>query len=86
MALVRILIDGYSLLHNWPQLAPRMARHSAVARNELIHVLTQYRDAIGTPITVGIRWRRRAGRNAESPIDTGTGEFFTRVTGRRPTM
>jgi predicted RNA-binding protein with PIN domain len=52
MALVRILVDGYSLLHNWPQLAPRKARHSAAAREELIHVLTQYRDAIGTPITV----------------------------------
>ena len=52
MALVRILIDGYSLLHNWPQLAPRKPRHSAAAREELIHVLTQYRDAIGTPITV----------------------------------
>jgi predicted RNA-binding protein with PIN domain len=52
MALVRILVDGYSLLHNWPQLAPHKPRHSAAAREELIHVLTQYRDAIGTPITV----------------------------------
>jgi len=52
MALVRILVDGYSLLHNWPQLARRKPRHSAAAREELIHVLTQYRDAIGTPITV----------------------------------
>jgi len=52
MALVRILIDGYSLLHNWPQLAPGKPRHSAAARNELIHIITQYRDAIGTPITI----------------------------------
>ena len=52
MALVRILVDGYSLLHNWPQLARRKPRHSAAAREELIHVLTQYRDAISTPITV----------------------------------
>src|SRR6266513_1093596 len=52
MALVRILVDGYSLLHNWPALAPGSARHSAAAREELIHALTQYRDAIGTPITV----------------------------------
>ena len=44
--------QGYSLLHNWPQLARRKPRHSAAAREELIHVLTQYRDAIGTPITV----------------------------------
>ena len=28
MALVRILVDGYSLLHNWPELAPGQPRHS----------------------------------------------------------
>ncbi len=52
MALVRILIDGYSLLHSWPQLAPGKPRHSAAAREELIRRLTQYQDATGTPITV----------------------------------
>src|SRR6266478_2670582 len=31
MALVRILVDGYSLLHNWPELAPGQPRHSAAA-------------------------------------------------------
>ena len=52
MALVRILVDGYSLLHNWPQLAPGKPRHSAAAREELIHVLTLYQDAASTPITI----------------------------------
>ena len=52
VALVRILVDGYSLLHGWPELAPGKARHTAAARDELIHVLTLYRDAVGTPITV----------------------------------
>lgn len=52
MALVRILIDGYSLLHNWPELAPGKPRFSAAARDELIHRLTLYRDAVGTPITI----------------------------------
>jgi len=52
MALIRILVDGYSLLHNWPEIAPGHPRHSAAARDELIHRLTQYRDAIGTPITI----------------------------------
>src|SRR6266516_1866582 len=52
MALVRILVDGYSLLHNWPKLAPGRPRHSAAARDELIQRLTQYRDATGTPITI----------------------------------
>jgi len=52
MALVRILVDGFSLLHNWPELAPGRARHSALARDELIRRLTLYQDATGTPITI----------------------------------
>ena len=52
MALVRILVDGYSLLHNWPELAAGRARHSAAARDELIEQLTRYQDASGTPVTV----------------------------------
>jgi uncharacterized protein len=52
MALVRILVDGYSLLHNWPGLAPGRERHSAAARDELIRRLTLYQDAAGTPVTI----------------------------------
>lgn len=52
MALVRILVDGYSLLHNWPELARGKPRYSAAAREELIRLLTQYQDASGTPITI----------------------------------
>jgi predicted RNA-binding protein with PIN domain len=52
MALIRILVDGYSLLHSWPELARGFPRHSATAREELIHRLRQYQDAIGTPITI----------------------------------
>lgn len=52
MALVRILVDGYSLLHQWPELAPGQARHSAPARDELIRVLTLYQDAALTPLTI----------------------------------
>ncbi len=52
MALVRILVDGNSLLHQWLELAPGKARLSAAACEELIHKLTQYYDACGTPILV----------------------------------
>ena len=52
MALIRILVDGYSLLHGWPELAEGKPRHSAAARDELIQILTQYQDASGTPITI----------------------------------
>jgi predicted RNA-binding protein with PIN domain len=52
MALVRILVDGYSLLHHWPELAPGQARYSEAARDELVRRLTLYQDAVGTPITI----------------------------------
>jgi predicted RNA-binding protein with PIN domain len=52
MALVRILVDGYSLLHDWVELCEDKPRHSAAARDALIQILTHYQDAIGTPITI----------------------------------
>jgi predicted RNA-binding protein with PIN domain len=52
MALIRILVDGYSLLHNWPELAPGAARHSEPARDALVDLLQHYQDACGTPVTV----------------------------------
>ena len=52
VALVRILVDGYSLLHQWTSLAPGRPRYSAAAREELVHVLTRYQDYCGTPITI----------------------------------
>lgn len=68
MALVRILVDGYSLLHSWPALAPGAPRHSAVAREELIQLLTQYSDAAGTPVTVVFDGAGRRGQPVpESP-------------------
>lgn len=52
MPLVRILVDGYSLLHQWPELAPGAPRHSAKARDALVAKLTEYRDVTHTPITI----------------------------------
>jgi predicted RNA-binding protein with PIN domain len=52
MALARILVDGYSLLHEWEELAPGWPRYSAAAREALLDELTRYHDATGTPITV----------------------------------
>ncbi len=68
MALIRILVDGYSLLHNWPAVAPGRARHSAAAREELIRLLTQYQDATGTPVTIFFDGRGaiRRGSNGEA--------------------
>ena len=52
MAIVRILVDGFSLLHAWPALAPGRPRHSAAARDELVLRLVHHADQSGIPITV----------------------------------
>ncbi len=73
MALVRILVDGYSLLHNWPELAEGSPRHSETARAALVEILTQYQDASGTPVTVffdGRGARRTKPKNESSqPVE-----------------
>ena len=66
MPLVRILVDGYSLLHNWRELAPGSPRHSATAREALIHKLKLYRDATGTPITIFFDGANSAPHKAEA--------------------
>ena len=52
MGIVRVLVDGYSLLHHWPELAPGRARHSFHARDALVAALPQYQDSSGTPVTL----------------------------------
>jgi predicted RNA-binding protein with PIN domain len=67
VALARILVDGYSLLHHWQGLAPGVPRHTAAAREELIHVLTRYHDACGTPVTIVFDGSRPARGGEETP-------------------
>ena len=79
MALVRILVDGYSLLHNWPELAPGQPRHSERARKKLVEVLTRYHDATGTPVTV---FFDGAGASAGAPkheMDSAVEVLFSRA-------
>ena len=49
---VRILVDGYSVLHACRDTLPNTQPHSAKARDWLIRQLTLYQDAIHTPLTV----------------------------------
>ena len=79
MALVRILVDGYSLLHSWPQLAPGRARHSAAARGQLIQRLGQYQDACGTPVTVFFDGAsERAGNPGSTPGEPGVEILYSK--------
>jgi uncharacterized protein len=52
VVLVRILVDGYSLLHAAVELIQDHSPFSQTAREALIRLLTRYRDAVGVPVTV----------------------------------
>jgi len=80
--IIRIMVDGYSLLHCWPELAPGCPRHSEPARDALTDTLTQYRDAIGTPITVVFDG---AGAPKDAPAAQSTGEFEVLFSRKRRT-
>ena len=69
MALVRILVDGYSLLHGWPELAEGSPRHSEAARDALVELLTHYQDASNTPVT--IFFDGRGGRKTKPKAEAG---------------
>jgi len=79
MSLVRILVDGYSLLHSWPELAPHQPRHSAVARDELVHVLQSYSDAVGTPVTVVFDGGGHRGERQETSSTPGVEILFSKA-------
>jgi predicted RNA-binding protein with PIN domain len=78
MALVRILVDGYSLLHSWPELAPRHPRHSAAAREELARILTLYRDVAGIPITIFFDGAGSPGGTRHAPSDNDVEVLFSK--------
>ncbi len=79
MALIRILVDGYSLLHNWPELAPGHPRHSGRARQELVQVLTRYHDATGTPVTVFFDGARATAGASKRKADAAVEILFSRA-------
>jgi len=69
MAFMRILVDGHSLLHQWRELAPGKPRHSPVVLEELICRLTQYHDAIDTPITLVFDGSRPLGETDDGDLN-----------------
>ena len=79
MSVVRILVDGYSLLHSWTGLAPGAPRHSAAARDELVHILRLYSDAVGTPITVVFDGAGHRGSNSPSESSASVEILFSRT-------
>lgn len=78
VAWVRILVDGFSLLHNWPELAAGRARHSVTARDALVQQLTAYSDATGVPVTVVFDGRSQPDEPSAESATPGIEVLYTR--------
>lgn len=77
MAIVRVLVDGYNLLHVWRQLARGQPRHSEAAREALIRKLTHYGDAKGIPITVIFDGYGRRSPSPQEPALAGVEVIYS---------
>ncbi|MCF7709154.1 MAG: NYN domain-containing protein [Verrucomicrobia bacterium] len=49
---IRIIIDGYSLLNNWREICERRPWYSVQARDRLIRRVQGYADVVRVPVTV----------------------------------
>jgi uncharacterized protein len=47
-----LIVDGHSVIFAWPELRKLHARRTALAREELVKVLTQYQDASGVHVVL----------------------------------
>src|SRR5258708_7385952 len=47
-----LIVDGHSVIFTWPELRKLHARRMALARDELVKLLTAYQDASGVRVVV----------------------------------
>lgn len=47
-----LLVDGHSVIFQWPKLSQLHARNSLAAREELIQAMTRYRDDTGDHVVL----------------------------------
>jgi predicted RNA-binding protein with PIN domain len=45
-----LIVDGHSVIFAWPELRKLHARRTALARDELVKILTEYQDASGVRV------------------------------------
>ncbi|MGB8167163.1 MAG: NYN domain-containing protein [Chthoniobacteraceae bacterium] len=45
-----LIVDGHSVIFAWPELRKLHARRTALARDELVKLLTEYQDASGVRV------------------------------------
>jgi hypothetical protein len=72
-----LIVDGHSMIFQWPELRALHQRRSGAARDELIRLLTRYQDASGVHVVAVFD-----GRGAKPSDDSAPGGiqiFYSRT-------
>ena len=63
-----LIVDGHSVIFAWPELRRLHRRRTALARDELVKILTEYQDASGVRVVAVFD-----GKGAETSDDSAPG-------------
>lgn len=70
-----LLVDGHSVIFAWPELRKLHTRRTALARDELVKILTAYQDASG--VRVVVVFDGKGGQASEESAPGGIQIFYS---------
>src|SRR5687768_13626404 len=70
-----LIVDGHSVIFAWPELRKLHARRTALARDELVKILTEYQDASG--VRVVTVFDGKGGETSEESAPGGIQVFYS---------
>jgi len=62
-----LIVDGHSVIFTWPELRKLHTRRTALARDELVKILTEYQDASGVRVVAVFDGKGSAANEASAP-------------------
>jgi predicted RNA-binding protein with PIN domain len=62
-----LIVDGHSVIFAWPELRKLHERRTALARDELVKILTEYQDASGVRVVAVFDGKGSAANQAGTP-------------------
>ena len=74
-----LIVDGHSVIFAWPELRKLHARRTALARDELVKLLTAYQDASGVHVVAVFDGQ---GEKAAEATDPGGIQIFYSASGQ----
>jgi len=76
MAARVLIVDGHSMIFQWPELSALHAKNGATARDRLVRALTRHQDNTGTHVIVV--FDGKGVRASESKEQTGIQVFYSK--------